>query len=83
VTRNREGNSGNTTPARRPDKTTAVAGRLIAAGLGVRAPRRTEEEREYDKAIREQQRKKRDEERQREKAEQDAAEQRKKAIWDD
>lgn len=70
-------------PAKRPDKTTAVAGRLIAAGLGVRAPRRTEEEREYDKAMREQQRKKREEERQREKAEQEAVEKRKKAMWDD
>ena len=36
---------------KRPEKTTAVAGRMIAAGLGVRAPMRTDEVREFDKAM--------------------------------
>lgn len=38
---------------KRPEKSTAVAGRLIAAGLGMRAPKQTEEQKAYDRAIRE------------------------------
>lgn len=68
---------------KRPEKTTAVAGRLIAGALGVRAPRRTEEEREYDRAMREKERKKRDAEKERVRREAEEAEARKKAIWDD
>lgn len=75
--------SGAASPARRPDKTTAVAGRLIAGALGVRAPRRTEEEREYDRAMRDKERKRRDEEREREKQERQAAEDRKRSVWED
>jgi hypothetical protein len=68
---------------KRPEKTTAVAGRLIAGALGVRAPKRTDEEREYDKAMREKERKRRTEERERERREQEETEARKKAVWDD
>ncbi len=68
---------------RRPEKTTAVAGRLIAGALGVRAPKRTEEEKEYDRAMREKERKKRAEEKEREKREAEEKEARKKAVWDD
>ncbi|KAF1966155.1 hypothetical protein BU23DRAFT_663754 [Bimuria novae-zelandiae CBS 107.79] len=75
--------SGAASPARRPDKTTAVAGRLIAGALGVRAPRRTEEEREYDRAMREKEKKRRNEEREREKREQQAAEDRKRSVWEE
>ncbi|KAF2265829.1 hypothetical protein CC78DRAFT_177031 [Lojkania enalia] len=75
--------SGTTSPARRPEKTTAVAGRLIAGALGVRAPKRTEEEREYDKAMREKERRRRDEEKNRERVEKELAEERKRAVWED
>jgi hypothetical protein len=68
---------------KRPEKTTAVAGRMIAAGLGVRAPKRTDEEKEYDKAMREKERKKRTEEKERERREKEETEARKKAIWND
>jgi hypothetical protein len=68
---------------KRPEKTTAVAGRLIAGALGVRAPKRTDEEREFDRAMREKERKRRTEEKEREKREQEEAEKRKKAVWDD
>jgi hypothetical protein len=68
---------------KRPEKTTAVAGRMIAGALGVRAPRRTEEEREYDRAMREKERKRRTEEKEREKREAEDREARKKAVWDD
>jgi len=79
----RRGSNGANAPAKRPDKTTAVAGRLIAAGLGVRAPKRTDEEREYDKAMREKAKKQRDEERNRERMEREQAEARRKAVWED
>ncbi|KAF1927921.1 uncharacterized protein M421DRAFT_421123 [Didymella exigua CBS 183.55] len=68
---------------KRPEKTTAVAGRMIAGALGVRAPRRTEEEREYDRAMREKERKRRAEEKERERREGEEREARKKAVWDD
>jgi hypothetical protein len=68
---------------KRPEKTTAVAGRLIAGALGVRAPKRTDEEKEYDRAMRDKERKRRAEEKERETREREAAEARKKAVWDD
>ncbi|KAF1955775.1 hypothetical protein CC80DRAFT_548844 [Byssothecium circinans] len=68
---------------KRPEKTTAVAGRLIAGALGVRAPKRTDEEREYDRVMREKERKRRDDERNRKKMEEQVAEERKRAVWED
>ncbi|CAN9211223.1 unnamed protein product [Alternaria alternata] len=53
------------------------------SALGVRAPKRTDEEREYDRAMREKERKRRNEEREREKKEAEEREARKKAVWDD
>ncbi|KAG9595245.1 hypothetical protein KCU77_g13493, partial [Aureobasidium melanogenum] len=75
--------SSSTFSERRPEKTNAVAHRLIAGALGVKVPRRTEEQRAYDKAMREQEKRKRDKEREaKKKAEEDAAKA-KAAIWDD
>lgn len=75
--------SSSTSSERRPEKTNAVAHRLIAGALGVKVPRRTEEQRAYDKAMREQEKRKRDKEREaKKKAEEDAA-RAKAAIWDD
>ena len=68
---------------KRPEKTTAVVGRMIAAGLGVRAPKRTDEEKEYDRVMREKERKRRVEEKERERREVEEREARKKAVWDD
>ncbi|KAG9890518.1 hypothetical protein KCU94_g15032, partial [Aureobasidium melanogenum] len=74
--------SSSTSSERRPEKTNAVAHRLIAGALGVKVPRRTEEQRAYDKAMREQEKRKRDKEREaKKKAEEDAAKA-KAAIWD-
>lgn len=56
---------------------------MIAGALGVRAPRRTEEEREFDKAVREKERRRRAEEKEREVREREEVERRKKAVWDD
>ncbi|KAL5117915.1 hypothetical protein ACEQ8H_004234 [Pleosporales sp. CAS-2024a] len=68
---------------KRPEKTTAVAGRLIAGALGVRAPKRSEEEREFDRVVKDKERRKRTEEKARLKREDEERENRKKAIWDD
>ncbi|KAF2083578.1 hypothetical protein K490DRAFT_60351 [Saccharata proteae CBS 121410] len=70
-------------PTKRPEKTTAVAARLIAGGLGVRAPKRTEEEREYDRAVREKERKRREREREEKEKERRREELAKKSVWDD
>ncbi|KAI1412179.1 hypothetical protein F5Y13DRAFT_163820 [Hypoxylon sp. FL1857] len=68
---------------RRPEKTDAVARRMIASALGVRAPKPTEEQRAYDRAVREKERKRREEEREVEKRRQEEAERAKAAIWED
>ncbi|KAM3418949.1 hypothetical protein BST61_g4906 [Cercospora zeina] len=74
---------GSETPERRPEKTTAVASRLIAAGLGQKAPKRTPEQREYDQAMKVQEKKKRDQAKAEEERKQRETEAAKKAIWDD
>lgn len=38
---------------RRPEKTTSTANRMIAGALGVKAPKKTEEQKQYDKAMKE------------------------------
>ncbi|CAK7267744.1 hypothetical protein SEPCBS57363_002746 [Sporothrix epigloea] len=73
----------NDPPSRRPEKTDAVARRLIAGALGIRAPKMTDERRAYEKAVREAERKRRDESRAAEKQRQEESERQKKAVWDD
>ncbi|EJP66909.1 uncharacterized protein BBA_04202 [Beauveria bassiana ARSEF 2860] len=68
---------------RRPEKTDAVARRLIAAGLGLKAPKQTDEQRAYQKSVREQERKRREQERAEEQKRADASERAKTAVWDD
>ncbi|KAK5675103.1 hypothetical protein LTS10_012177 [Elasticomyces elasticus] len=68
---------------KRPEKSTAVASRLIAAGIGQKAPRRTKEEREYDAAMRVQERKKREQAKLEEEKRREEKERARKAIWDD
>lgn len=67
----------------RPEKTDAVARRMIASALGMKVPRQTEEQRAYDKAVREKERKRREEEKEAEKKRQQEAEKAKAAVWDD
>ncbi|KAK1594358.1 uncharacterized protein LY79DRAFT_154449 [Colletotrichum navitas] len=69
--------------ARRPEKTDAVARRMIASALGVKVPRMTEEQRAYDRAVKEKERKRREEEKAAEKRRLEAAEKAKTAIWED
>lgn len=68
---------------RRPEKQTAVAGRLIAGALGIRAPKRTEEQRAYDRAVKEQEIKRRNEEMEKAAKAREEEERAKAAIWDD
>ncbi|KAL6881244.1 hypothetical protein J3F83DRAFT_721572 [Trichoderma novae-zelandiae] len=75
--------SGSGTPARRPEKTDAVARRMIAAGLGLKAPKQTEEQRAYQRSVREQEKKRRDAQRAEEERQREAAERAKAAVWDD
>ncbi|RAK97050.1 uncharacterized protein BO80DRAFT_468111 [Aspergillus ibericus CBS 121593] len=67
---------------RRPEKQTAVAGRMIAGALGIRAPKRTEEQRKYDRAVKEQEIKRRNREREEAERVRVEEEEAKKAVWD-
>ena len=69
-------------PGSRPEKQTAVAGRLIAGALGVRTPKKTEEQRAYDKAMVEKEVRRREKERQTKKREEEEAEKARAAVWD-
>ncbi|KAI0098234.1 hypothetical protein GGR51DRAFT_435330 [Nemania sp. FL0031] len=68
---------------RRPEKTDAVARRMIASALGVRAPRQTEEQKAYDRSVREKERKRREEEREAERRRVEEVQKAKAAVWDD
>lgn len=67
----------------RPEKTDTVAKRMIAGALGVKAPKKTEEQKAYDKAIREKEIKRRDDEKAAVKKAQEDAERAKQAVWSD
>lgn len=72
---------GTATP--RPEKTDAVARRMIAGALGLKAPKMTEEQRAYQKAIQEKERKRREEQKAAEKKKEEDAAKARAAIWDD
>lgn len=69
-------------PERRPEKQTAVAGRLIAGALGIRAPKRTEEQRAYDRSVKEQEIKRRNREREEQAKAKEEEEKVKASVWD-
>ncbi|KAL2872015.1 uncharacterized protein BJX67DRAFT_96424 [Aspergillus lucknowensis] len=77
------GPTGMRDPSHRPEKQTAVAGRLIAGALGIRAPKRTEEQRAYDRAVKEQEIRRRNREREEAAKRKEEEEKAKAAIWDD
>lgn len=68
---------------RRQDKTDAVAKRLIAGALGVKVPKKTEEQRAYERAVKEKEIKRRKEEKEMEERRKKEAEEMKKKVWDD
>jgi hypothetical protein len=67
---------------RRPEKSTATASRLIAAGLGMKVPKKTEETRQYERAIREQEIRRKNREKEAQEREREADEKLKAAVWD-
>ncbi|KAJ5620063.1 hypothetical protein N7510_004047 [Penicillium lagena] len=69
--------------SRRPEKQTAVAGRLIAGALGIRAPKRTEEQRSYDRAVKEQEIRRRNREREELTKAKEEDEKLKTSVWND
>ena len=75
--------TGGPGPARRPEKQTAVAGRLIAGALGIRAPKRTEEQRAYDRSVKEQEIKRRNREREEAAKAKEEEEKLKASVWTD
>jgi hypothetical protein len=66
----------------RPAKTDAVARRMISAALGIRT-RPTKEQREFDAALREKERKRKEEERAKKREEEKRAEEAKRSVWED
>lgn len=70
-------------PERRQEKTDAVAKRMIAGALGIRAPKKTEEQKAYEKAVREKEVKRRNVEKEHEAAAKAEAERLKAAAWED
>jgi len=68
---------------RRPDKTDAVARRLIAGALGVKAPKRTEEQKAYDKGLKEKEIKRRNAEKAEAVRKREEAERARAAVWSD
>jgi hypothetical protein len=73
--------AGKRDPNRRPEKQTAVAGRLIAGALGIRAPKRTEEQRAYDRSVKEQEIKRRNREREEQAKAKEDEERLKSSVW--
>ena len=74
--------SDRSTRAVRPEKQTAVASRMIAGALGIRAPKRTEEQRAYDSAMKEKEIKRRNREKEEEAKARQEEERAKAAVWD-
>ena len=56
---------------------------MIAAGLGLKAPKQTEEQKAYQRSVREQEKKKKEQEREEERKRQAEIEKAKAAAWDD
>lgn len=69
--------------AKRPEKTDAVARRMIASALGVKAPKLTDEQRAYERAVRDKERRKRELEKEEERKMQAEADRAKAAMWED
>lgn len=71
------------TPSRRPEKQTAVAGRMIAGALGIRAPKRTPEQRAYDRSVKEQEIRRRNREKEEAAKAKEEEEKAKASVWGD
>ncbi|KAK4238396.1 coiled-coil domain-containing protein R3HCC1L [Achaetomium macrosporum] len=77
------GESTTTGPTKRPEKTDAVARRMIASALGMRAPKLTEEQKAYDRAVREKERKRLEQEKEEKRKREEEIAKARQAIWED
>lgn len=68
---------------KRPEKTTSTANRMIAGALGIKAPKKTDEQRQYDRATKEAEIKRKNREKEQKERERLEDEQAKAAVWDD
>ncbi|KAK5651560.1 hypothetical protein OQA88_11925 [Cercophora sp. LCS_1] len=75
--------AGTAVPGKRPEKTDAVARRMIASALGVKVPKQTEEQKQYDRAIREKERRRREEEKELQRKKEEEAAKARQAVWED
>lgn len=75
--------AGDELRTRRPEKTDAVARRMIAAGLGLKAPKLTEEQKAYQRSVREQEKRRREQEKAEEQRRRDEADKARAAVWED
>jgi len=67
---------------RRPEKTDAVAKRMIAGALGIRALKKTDEQKAYERAVREGEMTRREREREEKRKLEEEREKAKRAIWE-
>ena len=67
---------------KRPEKSSATAGRIIAGALGVKGPSMTEDQRRYEKAMREKERKRIEREREEERRSEKEKEEARRSVWD-
>ncbi|KAK5073899.1 hypothetical protein LTS08_002003 [Lithohypha guttulata] len=67
---------------RRPEKTTSTANRMISGALGIKAPKKTEEQRQYEKATKEAEIKRKNREKEQREKENINDEKAQAAIWD-
>ncbi|KAI9757339.1 MAG: hypothetical protein M1815_001426 [Lichina confinis] len=74
---------GSSATRTRPEKTDAVARRMIAGALGVRPPKKTDDEREYERATKEKEMKRRQRERDAAEAARREVERARAAVWED
>ena len=73
---------GNAKEQKRPEKSAATAGRLIAGALGVKAPRMGEEQKRYERVVREKERERVVREREERRREEGERERRRREVWD-
>lgn len=69
-------------PTSRPEKQTGVAGRLIAGALGVKAPPKSEDGKAYERAVRENEKRRLAKAREKRRREEEEAERAKRQIWE-
>ncbi|KAL8973233.1 MAG: hypothetical protein Q9183_000086 [Haloplaca sp. 2 TL-2023] len=77
------GSNAAQSPSSRPEKSTAAASRMIAGALGVRAPKKNEEERAYERAIREKETKRIAREKEERRVEEERRTKARAQIWED